>query len=204
MAEQVDAINIKKLRAGNQQAVRQWFERYADPLYTLVYYRLGGDADAAQDVVQQTFLTALSRIEDYNPRRGGMFVWLSYLSRNCAKKALREKNRHVPYPAADPQLDGKLLDACTLIAAEPLPQDVIEQAETADLVRAAMGSMPPNYASVLRKFYYEQIPIVEISKAQQISAGAVRVLLHRARTAFKEAFLNLVKEDTPGREKNND
>jgi RNA polymerase sigma-70 factor (ECF subfamily) len=195
MAKQVDATDKDKLRAGNQEAVRQWFERYADSLYTLVYHRLSGDADTAQDVVQQTFMTALSRIEDYNPRRGGMFVWLSYLSRNCTKKALREKNRHVPYPAADPQLYGKLLDACTLIAAEPLPQDVIEQAETTNLVRVAMGSISADYASVLRQYYYEELSADQISQSGGRSTGAVRVLLHRAREAFKEALLGLVKEE---------
>ncbi|MHC4527404.1 MAG: RNA polymerase sigma factor [Planctomycetota bacterium] len=194
----MDAIDIKKLRAADKEAVRQWFERYGDPLYTLVYYRLGGDGDTAADVVQETFLTALSGIEDYEPRRGSMFAWLSYLSRNCTKKALRERSRHMPHQAEDWQLDGRLSAALAKIAAEPLPQEALEQAETADLVRIAMGSIPANYASVLRKFYYEQIGIAEISTAQQISAGGVRVLLHRAREAFKEAFLNLVKFEEDG------
>lgn len=198
MDKQLDAIDIRKLRAGNQKAVRRWFERHADPLYTLVYYRLGGDADTAQDVVQQTFLTALSRIEDYDPGRGSMFAWLSYLSRNCTKKALRGKNRRAPYPADDLRLDTRLLDAYTRIAAEPLPQDVIEQAETADLVRRALGSIPRNYASVLRQYYYEGLSADQIAKSHTRSAGAVRVLLHRAREAFKEVFLGLVASEQKG------
>jgi hypothetical protein len=46
MARQLDGMDISKLRAGNQQAVRQWFEQYADPLYALVFFKVGRDADA--------------------------------------------------------------------------------------------------------------------------------------------------------------
>ena len=39
MDKQLDETDIKKLRTGKKGAAQQWFERYADPLYTLVYYR---------------------------------------------------------------------------------------------------------------------------------------------------------------------
>jgi DNA-directed RNA polymerase specialized sigma24 family protein len=52
MDEQLDVIDKNKLRAGDKEAIRQWFARYADPLYTLVYYRLGRDGDTAEDIVQ--------------------------------------------------------------------------------------------------------------------------------------------------------
>lgn len=45
MARQLDGIDIRKLQVGNQQAVRQWFEQYADPLYRLVFWKLERYAD---------------------------------------------------------------------------------------------------------------------------------------------------------------
>jgi len=43
--------------------------------------------ELAEDVTQETFLTALNRIEDFDPDRGAMLPWLPYMARNCARKA---------------------------------------------------------------------------------------------------------------------
>jgi len=193
MDEQLDVTHKKKLRGGDKQAIRQWFERYADPRYTLVYYRLGGDAGMAEDVVQETFLRALVKIEDYEPTRGPMFAWLSCLSKNCTKKALREKSRSIPYQLDNAELDARLADAYLQIDKQLLPQDILERAETADLVRIALGSIGQRYASVLRQRYYEKTTVEQISQSLGSSAGAVRTSLYRARVAFKEAFLQLAE-----------
>lgn len=184
-----DGIDIKKLLAGHKETVRKWFAEYADPLYTLVFYKVGGDGDTAGDVVQETFLTALKKIEDYEPRRGSMFAWLSWLSRNCIKKALKEKSRNVSYQLNESGVDEVLSDAYIQVATHPLPEEVLERAETAELVRETLGSIPGRYRKVLRQYYYEQSSAKEIAESQKISGVAVRVLLHRARAAFKQAFL---------------
>lgn len=186
-------MDISKLRAGNQQAVRQWFEQYADPLYTLVFYKVGRDADIAADIVQETFLSALKRIKDYEPARGNMFAWLSYLSRNCIKKATKEKRRTVSYQVDDLSVGSKLSDALKQLTTQPLPEDVLARAETAELVRTTLGSIPARYRDALRQYYYQQKSIQEISESCQMRVGAVRTLLHRARVSFKQAFLSLAK-----------
>jgi len=198
MAKQLDGIDIRKLRDGNKKAIGQWFETYADPLYTLVFYRVGRDADAAQDVVQQTFLTALEKIKDYEPARGSMFAWLSYLSRNCAKKVIGKRHRAVSYGADVLSVDGRLLDAFTQMATQPLPEDIVQRAETSDLVRMVLGSISPNYRTVLRQYYYEHNSIQDIAESNDMSVGAVRVLLHRARASFRQAFLSLTKSTDTG------
>jgi RNA polymerase sigma-70 factor (ECF subfamily) len=193
MARQLDGIDVRKLQVGNQQAVRQWFEQYADPLYTLVFYGVARDADMAADIVQETFLSALERIKDYEPARGNMFAWLSYLSKNCIKKAIREKRRTVSYKADDLSTGSKLSDAVKQLTTQPLPEDVLERAETAELVRLTLGSIPARYRDALRQYYYQQKSIQEISESCQMRVGAVRTLLHRARVSFKKAFLSLAK-----------
>lgn len=189
----MDETDIKKLRAGHKETIREWFGEYADPLYTLVFYKVGGDGDTAGDIVQETFLTALNKIEDYEPGRGSMFAWLSWLSKNCIKKALKEKSRNVPYQPDESGVDTTLSDAYMQVAAQPLPEEILERAETAELVRETLGSIPRRYRKVLRQYYYEQSSAKEIAELQKISGVAVRVLLHRARKVFKQAFLNLAE-----------
>lgn len=61
MGQCFDNKILEKLHAGEAEAVRAWFERYADNVYTFVYYRVGKDEQTASDVVQETFLDALTR-----------------------------------------------------------------------------------------------------------------------------------------------
>ena len=84
MGQFFDNEMLEQLHTGDVEAVQGWFERYADNVYTFVYYRVGKDEQVASDVVQETFLDALTRIEQYDPERGSMEAWLTTLSRNSS------------------------------------------------------------------------------------------------------------------------
>jgi RNA polymerase sigma-70 factor (ECF subfamily) len=193
-----DQSDIAGLLVRNAEAVDKWFHGYCDTLYTFVYYRVGKDSDVAGDVVQETFLQALRKIADYDPQRGSMLVWLTFLSKNNIKKALRAKRRHISYDQTWQEIDRYLLQAYELIATEPLPDEILERKETAELVRMTLANIPGNYKAVLVERYYQQKALKEIAVSMGVSEGAVRVMLHRARNAFKTAFLRLMRSlDNP-------
>lgn len=193
-----DQSDMAKLLSRDPEAVTKWFYAYSDSLYTFVYYRVGKDRDIAGEVVQETFLQALKKIADYDPKRGSMLVWLSFLSKNNITKALRDKHRHVSYEQVWQDIDRCLLQAYELIATEPLPDEVLEMEETAELVRMTLANIPGNYKEVLTEHYYQQKAIREIAVSMGVSEGAVKVMLHRARKAFKAAFLRLLRSlDNP-------
>ncbi len=193
-----DQIDIARLRIRDTEAVRKWFHAYSDALYTFVYYRVGKDSDTAADVVQETFLQGLRKIANYDSQRGSMLVWLSYLCKNNIKKALRAKYRHKSYEQVWQEIDQCLLQAYELIATEPLSDEILEREETAELVRMTLANIPGNYKLVLTEHYYQQKALREIAVSMGVSEGAVKVMLHRARDAFRVAFLRLLKSfDNP-------
>ena len=198
MDKSFDQSDIAGLLARDAEAVNKWFHAYCDTLYTFVYYRVGKDSDVAGDVVQETFLQALRKIADYDPQRSSMLVWLTFLSKNNIKKALRAKRRHISYDQGWQEIDRHLLRAYELIATEPLPDEILEREETAELVRMTLANIPGNYKAVLVERYYQQKALKEIAVSLGVSEGAVRVMLHRARNAFKAAFLRLMRSlDNP-------
>ena len=77
------------------------------------------------------------------------------------------------------------------IAVAPLPQDVLELQETAEMVQLSLSSIPGNYREALKDHYYEKRPLTVIAEARGLSEGAAKSLLHRARMAFKAALLRL-------------
>lgn len=190
MGQYFDNEVLRQLQAGEPQAVRGWFEQYADSVYTFVYYRVGKDEQTASDIVQETFLDALTRIEQYDPERGSMEAWLTTLSRNFISRALKAKGM-VSLDQMWSNVDSELMTCFERLATEPLPPDVLEKKETKCLVQTTLASIPGNYRKILTLYYHRGLSIRDIASKSNKSDGAVKVLLHRARQAFKEAFLRL-------------
>jgi len=180
--------DLELLRQRAPRTVERWFREHADPLYTFVFYRVGRDEELATEVVQETFVAALHRIEDYDPRRGAMMPWLTYLARNRIRAALRQRARSGSAGASWAEIDRRLLRAYRDLATVPLPDEVLEKRETAELVQMALSNLPDNYRSALKQHYCEQRSLAEIARSRQTTEGAVKSLLHRARLAFKVAF----------------
>jgi len=184
---------LRRLLQGDGEAIEAWFHSYCDTLYTFVYYRVSKNGQVAKDIVQETFLKALERIRQYDPKRGSMFAWLTLLSKNCIKQTLRAKGREISYDRIWQDIDSGLLRAFEQIATEPLPDELIEQAETAELVQMTLANIPANYKYVLKEYYYQLRPPKEIAASVGVSEGAIKTMLYRARQAFKAAFLRLEK-----------
>lgn len=185
---QASEFDVRLLRRGAPEAVERWFERYADRLYTFVYYRVGRDPELSAEVTQETFVAALGRIGDYDPDRGAMMAWLTYLARNRIRAALRHRARSAgPGPCGE-EIDARLLRAYRRLDSDPLPDEIIERRETAELVRMALSNLPERYREALTRHYCEKESLAEIARAGSTTEGAVKSLLHRARLAFKAAF----------------
>jgi DNA-directed RNA polymerase specialized sigma24 family protein len=56
-----------------------------------------------------------------------------------------------------------------------------------------LANIPANYKHVLKQYYYQLKPPKEIAVSVGVSEGAIKMMLYRARQAFKTAFLRLEK-----------
>ena len=185
--------DYRLLRARDPEAVERWFLHHADALYTFVLYRVDRERDIAADVVQETFLWALEKIDRFDERRGAMFTWLTCTARNCIRAALRCRARYRSHLALWESADQELVGACRRLAESPLPEDILERKETAALVQVTLAGLPGKYRRVLLEYYYEDRPVKEIASAQEMSVSAVKSRLHRARLAFRNAFIALLE-----------
>jgi RNA polymerase sigma-70 factor (ECF subfamily) len=181
-------IDFRRLHQRDREEVVRWFDAYSDPVYGFIFYRVGRDADLAGDVAQETFVTALETIDRFDPGRGDMFPWLTHIARNCIRKALRRRGRDDVLPDFWKTVDHKLTRAVTGIGSDIFPEEILEQKETAELVRMALTNLPLRYQMALRRRYFEELSLHEIAALEGINEGAVKVLLHRARLAFRTAF----------------
>lgn len=104
-------IDFRRLHRREREEVVRWFDRFADPVYGFIFYRVGRDVNLAGDVAQETFLTALETIDRFDPSKGEMYPWLTYIARNCIRKALRRRKKNHTQTELWETLDQKLKEA---------------------------------------------------------------------------------------------
>jgi RNA polymerase sigma-70 factor (ECF subfamily) len=162
--------------AGDEQAWRVWYEESFPALYSYVNWRCAGLRDLCDDIVQETWLTAVRRVRTFSPERGSFAGWLRGIAVNVLRHHLRRAraNNHVS------TLDG-------LDHAAP-PDASAERRETAERIVRALEGLPERYEAVLRAKYLEQQSVNAIGAAWNETPKAIESLLTRARQAFRERF----------------
>jgi RNA polymerase sigma-70 factor, ECF subfamily len=165
--------------AGDERAWQTWYEESFAGLYAYVSWRCAGLRDLTEDVVQDTWLTAVRRIRTFDPERGSFAAWLQGIAVNVLRNQLRrEACRRRLAPSANGHVAA--------------PADAaLEQRERAEQITRALADLPERYEAVLRAKYLEQQSVQTIAAAWGETPKAVESLLTRARLAFRDAFQRL-------------
>jgi len=182
---------LRAAKAGDKDAIGRFYDAHVDGLYAFVFYRVGRDQSLAEDVVQETFATALSRQADYDPNRGSVGSWLTVLSRNVIRDHLRAHKRSDELQATWERIDATLAQTFGAMAERPLPGEVLERAETRDLVHMAVANLPEQYKTALTRKYVDGESLETLASELGISVDATKSLLARARRAFRDTFTTL-------------
>ncbi len=184
---------LRQIVDGDRHALTIWFQRFKEPVYSFVYYRVGGDVELASDATQSTFMTALEKLNDFDPQRGDMVNWLRYLSRNIIRSLLAEHRRGVQLQAIWDGIDDQLSEALRGIDSQSVPDKVIEREETRQLVGMTLSNLPAQYREVLEAKYMDGQTVQQIATARDVSLDSVKSMLRRARTTFRDSFLVIAR-----------
>ncbi|MBX3160563.1 MAG: sigma-70 family RNA polymerase sigma factor [Deltaproteobacteria bacterium] len=185
------AADLRAARSGDRAAIGRFYDAHVDGLYTFVFYRVGRDGALAEDVVQETFAIAMSRRADYDAARGSIGSWLTVLSRNVIRDHLRAHKRSDELAGAWERIDATLAQTFASMAERPLPGEVLERAETRDLVHMAVANLPEQYRTALTRKYVDGESLETLAGELGISVDAAKSLLARARRAFRDTFATL-------------
>ena len=161
-----------RLIQGDSTAVDEFVEQYADDVYRFVFHKVGGIAQDAEDIVQETFVAALNAIHRF---RGDskLRTWLfSIAAHKVADLRRRIKRRPEIVP----------LDTDTSLQAEGLhPEQAVEQLEARERIHRALSQLPQHYSTALVLKYVQDMRVREIGEAMKRSEKSVESILVRAR-----------------------
>src|SRR5438477_3405034 len=82
---------LQKLLAGDEEAVRTIYTRFARPVYSLGL-RLLGSAEGAEELTQDVFVTAWRKAARFDATRGRLSTWLMAIAHNLAVDRLRREH----------------------------------------------------------------------------------------------------------------
>ncbi len=164
--------------AGDEAAWRAWYNEAYEPLRAFVFWRAGRQPAGVDEMVQETWLIAVRKIRDFNPRQGSFLDWLRGIAGNVIRNHSRQRQ-----PAS---LNTETIQHSAALAVDSEPQ--VAQAERSARVAAALAALPDHYAAVLEAKYLQQRSVGDIAQAWNQTAKAIESLLTRARSAFREQF----------------
>jgi RNA polymerase sigma-70 factor (ECF subfamily) len=182
-----DLHTIEQVLAGNQDAFRALVETYHNTVYRIAY-GMCGNAQEAQDAVQEVFYRAYKNLRGYQPQ----WAFTTWLRRITVNYMLDQKKKRRVQTSSMTMEDTTVLEVSD--DNHPSPQQHIFQGEQQNLVLQAINELPPKYREVLVLRHIEQLSYEEISDTLELPLGTVMTHIHRARAKLAEKLKPLESE----------
>lgn len=179
---------VRAMLAGEERAFNAFFETYFPRVHRFALPRLGGDAEAAREVVQATMIKAIRNLGGFRGE-AALFSWICQICRHQIVDYLRANRRHserVVLLDDSPEVRAALESIEAPQEDEPMHN--YSNAETRRLVQSVLDRLPSRYGDVLEWKYLEGRSVEEIGERLGVGHTAAQSLLARARTAFREAL----------------
>ncbi len=163
------------LLAGNEDALRALYARYARPIFTLGL-RLLGSPEAAEELTQDVFLAAWRKAARFDPSRGRLSTWLMTIAHNLAVDRLRRETG-----ATRPHL--VLVDEVPEIIGADEDEPLMER----DAALRALSSLSDAERRLLARAYFGGLTAREIAEDDGIPLGTVKTRLRTALIKVRRA-----------------
>ncbi len=184
--EQSERQLYERIRAGDKTACAQCVELHSPGVYRLALRMMGDPADA-EDVMQETFSSAFKSIEAFE-WRSGMKTWLYRIATNAALMKLRGRNQAAVSIDDDDHLEGDAATPTALFDWCCLPEQDYDTLEARQHIERAIAGLPESLKSVFLMRELQGLSTEETAEALGLSPENVKVRLHRARLALREAL----------------
>jgi RNA polymerase sigma-70 factor (ECF subfamily) len=180
---------VRRLRAGESRAFEE-LVRENSPRLLAVARRFFPSESDAMDALQDAYLSAFKAIGKFDGN-SKLSTWLHRIVVNACLMKLRAKSRRpetqiesmLPsfdasgHRVRDTSSDGRLSETA---------EDALHRKESRELVRATIHELPEQYREVLLLRDIEELDTDQVAQMLDLTAGAVKTRLHRARLALKQ------------------
>lgn len=167
------------------------FRRCGPSFFRYFAVRLGSEADAADDLMQQLWLAAASKSD--SRREANPEPWLWRIAENLLRAHWRRRSGLPDQRiAVDPELARAL---ARQFDDEEIPLEVLARRETQTQLLLALTSLAADEQELIIGHYFECRSHADLAATRDISERAVEGRLYRARRSLRERLLQTEVED---------
>jgi RNA polymerase sigma-70 factor (ECF subfamily) len=178
-------VDLERLLQGDRQEFGKMVQAESPRLFR-VMARMLGDEDEAESVMQEAFLQAYRRLETFRGE-ASFTTWLYAIAINLARASLRSRKRLSTYAEEDiERMQPAFVDGAYTESFEAWdPSKTAEREQRREIVHEAIDRLPPDYRTIVILRDIEELSTAEAAAILDITEGAARVRLHRARNALR-------------------
>jgi RNA polymerase sigma-70 factor (ECF subfamily) len=192
-----DLSLVEACRSGQTEAFGALVRRYQDRLYPTML-RLIGSAEDAEDVLQDAFVRAFERLDQFHGE-SSFYTWIYRIAVNVALSGHRRRRVRLSLkPQRMLRARGTAEPADESPDADPALQ--LERAEREQIVEHALNQLAPEHRAVIVLKDFDGHRYEEISGILHIPVGTVRSRLHRARGELRELLRPVIDREHAARE----
>ena len=169
---------IERIQKGENELFGLLLVNYSNQIFGLIV-RMVGNREDAEELTQDVFLKVFRALPDYRGE-SSFSTWLYRIAYNCAVSKIRKKRQRF-------YLGGTLWKR---LAGEVPEEEFTPQEDQLVSLEQALRRLPPEEALMILMFYWEKKSVQELAKITGLSAGNVKVRLHRIREKLKKWILN--------------
>lgn len=183
MPEKRDEELVRRHLDGDQAAFAVLVDRYMRYLYNFVL-QLVSDENAAEDIVQETFLKAWKHLSRFDQKKS-FKTWIFAIAKNTAYDHLKRK-KTIPFSTFENEEGENALENTP--AENDHPEDILDREATAEELDQRLSLLSPAYRSILMMRYRDDLSLHEIADVLGESYNTVKSRHQRALRGLKRTF----------------
>ncbi|MFZ1134048.1 MAG: sigma-70 family RNA polymerase sigma factor [Candidatus Korobacteraceae bacterium] len=165
---------VARVRAGDQQALAELYDRYSHVVYG-VALRILQDTGAAEDILQDIFLQLWRRPDAFDSSRGSLAAWLAVIARHRSIDRLRRRR---------PETD---IEEC-VIAGGVDPRDETERTLVIEKVRVVMNEMSSDQRTAMEMAFFQGLTHTEIAEKTGEPLGTIKTRIRSGLQMLRTRF----------------
>ncbi|MFW5921378.1 MAG: RNA polymerase sigma factor, partial [Polyangiales bacterium] len=183
-------VLVERARSGDPRAFDELVRRYRPRIFALALHLTGKPSDA-DDITQDAFLKAYSKINDFQGR-SQFFTWLYRIALHRALNVKRDQGRRRSVGLDDPRVT-----AAVAVDADGDPRRALELQDTYAHLLAAFDALSPLLRTTVVLTTLQGLSYKEAAVVLETSEGTIAWRVHEARRRLTKEIERLQKEPTP-------
>lgn len=187
---------VKRAQSGDFKAFTELIDTHKSKIYALAH-KLAGNKQDAEDIVQETFLKAIDKIDQFRGE-ASFGTWLYSIALNQSRAGFA-KNSRIDLKPVEEYLPGTHDHTEGAHAGFNLfdwddPHSIMENDELREMIDKEIAELPYKYREAFVLRYIEELSVKEVAKMIGESEAATKSRILRARLALRDALSNIFEE----------